>query len=235
MSRALSIAALAAALSACTGQGIDRSDAVPIAANLAVRPVADGDPFVDTLAATAQDTLAGPELEARMGPRIDVTQQVMTSRSLPPVRSQRISSTTRERLVELVDRAGPAPAHLSAAYERERDDRWSLVVVRAHEGMELAPTTLVKLAWGTEPREQGEPEGVYLLLDREDGQAFERLTLEHDGRRLAIMTGDEVLMAPTVQEPIGGGQLLITAGNGSSAGDLYQRLTGHAAPAPARP
>lgn len=222
MSRATLIAGLAASLAACTGRGIDRSDAVLVRASLAVRPVADGDPWVDTIAATAQGTLSAPDVE--------VAEEVMTSRSLPPVRSRRIHARAKPTLVDLVGRAGPAPAGLAAAYERERDDRWGLVVVRIDGGMELGPATAATLAWGTEPADQREPEGVYLLLDRDDGQRFESLTIEHDGRRLAIVAGDEVLMAPTVQEPIGGGQLLISPGLEGTAVDLYERLTGHLAP-----
>ena len=222
MSRALSIAGLAAALAACTGQGIDRSHAVPVRASLAVRPVADGDPWVGTVAATAQGTLSASGIE--------VVEEVMTSRSLPPVRSQRIHAREKPALVELARRAGPAPAGLAVAYERERDDWWGLVVVRVDEGMELSPATAVTLAWAEEPGRRPDPEGVYLLLDRDDGEQFETLTIEHDGRRLASLAGEEVLMAPTVQEPIGGGQLLVSPGAGASATDLYERLTGLDAP-----
>jgi hypothetical protein len=222
MSRALSIVGLAAVLAACTGQGIDRSHAVPVRASLEVRPVADGDPWVNTVAATAQGTLSASDVE--------VAEEIMTSRSLPPVRSQRIHAREKPALVELARRTGPAPAGMALAYERERDDWWGLVVVRVDEGMALSPATAVTLAWAKEPGEQPDPEGVYLLLDRDDGERFETLTIEHDGRRLAILAGEEVLMAPTVLEPIGGGQLLITPGGGASAIDLYERLTGLDAP-----
>jgi preprotein translocase subunit SecD len=224
MVRQTIVAVLAASLAACTGRGIDRSNAVPIRASLAVRPVADGDPWVGTVAATAQGTLTAPAIE--------ISSQTLSSRSSAPVVAHWMRGP-KATLEELARRAGPAPAGLAVAYERERDDRWSLVVLRAHAGMVLDVTTLVTLAWAPEPADQAEPEGVYLLLSSDDGERFEQLTIEHDGRRLAIVDGDEVLMAPTVTEPIGGGQLLITPGADGSAGELYQRLSGQ--PAPPRP
>jgi hypothetical protein len=216
------IAALAASLAACTGRGIDRTDAVPVRASLAVRPVADGDAWVGTIAAAAQDPLAASGVE--------ISSQTSYSHRLPPVEVRSIRGAKRS-LVELAERVGPAPAGLATAYEHERDERWSLVVVRVDEGMVLGPTTLVKLAWASEPAERAEPEGVVLLLSPDDGERFEQLTIEHDGRRLAIVDGDEVLMAPTVHEPIGGGQLLISPGSDGTAADLYQRLSGQPAPA----
>lgn len=228
MSRQTIVAVLAASLAACTGRGIDRSDAVPIRASLAVRPVADGDPWVGTVAATAQGTLTAPAIE--------ISSQTLWSRSLPPVEALAMRGP-KVTLEALARQAGPVPAGLAVAYEHEREDRWSLVVLRADEGVVLDVTTLVTLAWAPEPADQSkaeaDPEGVYLLLSPDDGERFERLTIEHDGRRLAIVDGDEVLMAPTVAEPIGGGQLLITAGADGSSAELYQRLSGQ--PAPVRP
>lgn len=225
MSKLALVMGLTASMAACTGRGIDRTDAVPVRTSLSVRPVADGDPWVETIAATAQGTLAGPAIE--------VVEVPIVSRSLPSVRSQQVYAGTKQTLVDLVARAESAPAGLVAGYERQRDDRWALVVMRVDDGMVLGPDTLVKLSWATEPGEPSDPEGVYLLLDRDDGERFERLTIEHDGRRLAIADGEDVLMVPTVQEPIGGGQLLISAGEGSTAAELYERLAGR--PAPPRP
>jgi hypothetical protein len=224
MSRQTIVAVLAAWVAACTGRGIDRSDAVPVRASLAVRPVADGDPWIDTVIATAQGTLAPPAIE--------ISSEPLLSRSSAPVEAHWLRGT-KGTLEQLAERAGPAPAGLAVAYEHERDDRWSLMVLRVDEGMVLDVTTLVTVAWAPGPADQSDPEGVYLLLSPDDGERFERLTIEHDGRRLAIVDGDEVLMAPTVLEPIGGGQLLITAGAHGSAADLYQRLSGQ--PAPPRP
>jgi hypothetical protein len=220
------IAGIAALLAACTGRGIDRTGAVPVRGTLEVRPVADGDPWLGTIAATAQGTLAAHDVE--------VTTETAYSDRLPPLQITKIRAGTKGTLTALVERAEPAPSGLRPGYEREREDRWSLLAVRVDEGMTLGADVLVTLAWGQTRGDQApaapEPEGVYLLLGPDDGPAFEQLTLAHDGRRLAILQGDEVLMAPTVNEPIGGGQILINPGTDGTAADLYQRLTGQPAP-----
>ena len=223
MSKGLLIAGLAAMLTACTGRGMDMTGAVPVRAHLEVRPVADGHPWVDGVAADAQGTLAGAE----------VIVDTLSSRSLPPVHSQQVHAGTKGSLVGLVERAGPVPAGLRVAYERKQDDRWVLVAVREGEGMTLGSGTLVKAAWGSEPGEHQSAEGVFLLLERGDAVRFEQLTVEHDGRRLAILDGDEALMAPVVQEPVGGGQILITPGPQGTVEELYERLAGQ--PPPPRP
>lgn len=194
---------------------------MPVRASLAVRPVADGDPWVGTVAATAQGTLVAPAVE--------ISSRTLHGSRSAPVQAHTLRGT-RATLEQLAERAGPAPTNLAVAYEHERDDRWSLLVLRVDEGMVLDVTTLVKLAWAPGPAEQAEAEGVYLLLSPDDGERFEQLTIEHDGRRLAIVDGDEVLAAPTVVEPVGGGQLLITAGGDSTAAELYERLSGQLAP-----
>jgi hypothetical protein len=207
----------------CTGGGIDRSDAVPLREALEVRPVADGDRYVDAI---AQATRGEPP------PGFEVSDHPLGSRTLPPVTSVQVRASTKQALVELVGRFPPAPRGLVPVYEREADDRWALVVVRRDDGFEPSPATLVKLVWSPEPG-VADPDGVFLLLDPDDGRTFERLTIDNQGRRLAVVSGDEALMTPVVAEPIGGGQLMITAGQDVPAAVLYERLTGR--PAPPRP
>lgn len=218
--RASLIAGLAALVAACTGTGIERGDAVAVRATLSVRPVADGDPYVERLATTAQDTL----------PEVETTVETLYSDRLPPVEAWRVRAGSKGTLVELVARAGSPPAGSAVGYEHEQlqggESRWSVVLVHDDRGLVLGPDTRVKLAWGSGPIEQRQIEGVYLLLGSADGRAFEQLTIEQVGRRLAILDGEDVLTAPTVHEPIGGGQILIRPGNDGSAGELYQRLTG---------
>lgn len=223
------IVGLGVSMVACMGTGIERSGAVAARATLSIRPVADGDPYVETVAAAAQDTL----------PEVVVTSETIYSRRLPPVDSLRLRAGSKMTLVDAVERAGPVPTGLAVAYEHEAEQpdqpRWSMVVVRRDEGMVLGPDTLVKPAWAPATKEPQELEGVFLLLGPDDGRAFEQLTIAHDGRRLAILDRDEVLMAPTVQEPIGGGQIMISPGGDSSAAELYERLTGAPLPAPPPP
>lgn len=233
------IAGLAALLAACTGAGIDRGDAVPVRATLAIRPVADGDPYVETLAATAQDTLVEPRAEAGPEPAVEVTPHTLYSARLPPVDTWQLHAGSKETLADLVRRAGPVPPGLAVAYEEisgavvPASSRWSVLALRSDQGMVLGPDTRVKMAWASQTEQHSGLDGVYLLLDRDDARAFEQLTIEHDGRRLAIVDGDDVLLAPTVNEPIGGGQLLITPGGPVSAAAIFERLAG--APPPPAP
>lgn len=50
-------------MAACTGRDIDCNDAVPVRGAPEGRPVADGDPWVATIATTAQGTLAACDVE----------------------------------------------------------------------------------------------------------------------------------------------------------------------------
>jgi hypothetical protein len=224
----LAISGLAALLAACTGRGVDRTGAVPARAALEVRPVADGDPWLRVIAAPAQDPRAAHVVE--------ITTETVYSHRLPPIETTRIRASTKPALVELVAQAGPAPGGLAPGYEQERADRWSLLAVHVDDGLMLGPDVLVKLAWDPaqgDPSPAPQPSGVLLLLGPDDARAFERLTTEYEGCRLAILQGDEVLMAPTVNEPIGGGQIQVHPGTEGSAEELYVRLTGQ--PAPAHP
>ena len=119
--------------------------------------------------------------------------------------------------------AGPKPKDLALAYEHVPDGRWTLVMVQEDEGFSLGSTTRVKLT------RDGDDDSLYLLLGREDGRLFETLTTEYDGRRLAILDGDNVLTTPTVSEPIRGGQLRIDGGEPGSAVELFEALTGQRA------
>ena len=51
---------------------------------------------------------------------------------------------------------------------------------------------------------------VNLRLNDADTRAFADLTRRYAGRRLAIVSGDRVISAPTVTQPIVGGALVIT-------------------------
>ncbi len=53
---------------------------------------------------------------------------------------------------------------------------------------------------------------LVLQLSKEDGDAFEALTADYVGHRVAIVVDDRVLAAPIVREAIPGGQLWLTPG-----------------------
>ncbi|MCA9712557.1 MAG: hypothetical protein KDK70_42405, partial [Myxococcales bacterium] len=165
---------------ACTGAGIDRSDAVPVRATLSIRPVADGEAWPERMARVAGQT-AGLEVEAT----------TIQSRRLPPVPAYRIRAPTKAALQALVRSTGQIPVKLQVGYERESEGRWWALVVRTDQGLVLGDDTRVKLS------HEPDGESLFLLLGSDDASAFERLTIEHDGRRLAIMDGNEVLLAPT--------------------------------------
>jgi hypothetical protein len=58
---------------------------------------------------------------------------------------------------------------------------------------------------------------VMVTLTAEGGELFEQLTKRNVERRIAIVIDDEVVTAPTVGEPIGGGVVRITMGAGAEA------------------
>jgi preprotein translocase subunit SecD len=56
---------------------------------------------------------------------------------------------------------------------------------------------------------------VSLEFDRRGSKAFEKTTIKHVKKRMAIMLDDEVTSAPNLQERISGGRARITLGDGS--------------------
>ena len=201
----------------CTGAGIDSAGSVPSKDGLSIRPVADPSGFVRTVAETAQRTLVP------LG-RVEVESTTTDRSGLSSIDAYRVRSDSKDALREAVNIAGPRPKELALAYEHEPDGRLTLVMVHEDEGFSLGSKTRVKLNRKTEG------DSLYLLLGREDGRLFETLTTEHDRGRLAILDGDSVLTAPTVNEPIRGGQLRIDGGEAGSAVELYEALTGREAP-----
>jgi hypothetical protein len=215
------IVGLLAAVAACTGAGIDARDAIPARAMLSIRPVADGDPYVEAVANAARAGVAG----------VHVQRELMPSQRYPPIDSVRVRAPAKESLIEAVGRAEPVPPDLAVRYEDEgpypgqpERSRWALVVIRTDQGMVLGSDTKVKPTTARDDVEH-EDVGVYLLLGSDDARAFEQLTIDHEGRRLAILADEEVLMSPVVNEPIGGGQILVSPGH-RSAGELLEKLTG---------
>ena len=78
----------------------------------------------------------------------------------------------------------------------------------------------------------GEPY-VSIEFDRKGARAFERITGENVGKRLAIVLDNKVYSAPTIQEKIGGGKARITGRfTMEEARDLAIALRAGALPAP---
>ncbi len=168
-----------------------------------------------TVAETAQRTLVP------LG-RVEV-ESAIESPGMSSNDAYRVRSDSKDALREAVTVAGSKPAGLALAYEPEPDGRFTLMMVHQDEGFSLGSSTRVKLT------RDDDGDALYLLLGREDGRLFEALTTEYEGRRLAILDGDNVLTTPTVNEPIRGGQMLIDGGEGESVAELHEALTGRRA------
>jgi preprotein translocase subunit SecD len=101
----------------------------------------------------------------------------------------------------------------------------------------LRKTTLLTGASLTDARVQidsqyGEPY-VSIEFDRKGARAFERVTGDNVGKRLAIVLDNKVYSAPTIQEKIGGGKARITGRfSMEEARDLAIALRAGALPAP---
>ncbi|MFD0903119.1 SecDF P1 head subdomain-containing protein [Actinomadura sediminis] len=83
----------------------------------------------------------------------------------------------------------------------------------------------------TVPPESTGSWGVEIRLTGDDAKAFARLTeqaaAEPPGRRIAILVDERIVAAPMVNEPVRGGEIMIT-GNYTRAevDDLVERITG---------
>lgn len=202
-----------------------------VTAQLALRPVADGEAWPDAMAqALWREQEQGMELRADgkraddPPPHLEVEPYTISSPSTPPIPTWRIGGG-RKALGEALTRArakiaAPAAGDIVPAYEQQGDG-WELRFVHTVGGFELEPGALAKLG---EPDEQGQI-GVVVFLAEGDGARFEQLTREHVGRRISLVHGDESLMTPVVLEPIPGGTLWITPGDGRPA-ELLSRLVG---------
>jgi hypothetical protein len=96
---------------------------------------------------------------------------------------------------------------------------WRTFVVRESDALrvsEVAGLSLVDTPFGDQ--------AVNVRFTPEDGAAFAELTARYVGHKLAILVGDEVEMAPVLQETIAGGRLQITVRGDPDA--LLRRLRG---------
>ena len=117
----------------------------------------------------------------------------------------------RQVLLECVP---PAPV----AGQPLAPDTGKCVAYRSYLVEKLVPLTGESLASADAFRsELNEPE-VIINFDTAGAQAFERLTRENTGRRMAIVLDEEVRTAPRINEPIPGGRARITMGRGAGKG-----------------
>ncbi|WAS93323.1 SecDF P1 head subdomain-containing protein [Nannocystis punicea] len=99
------------------------------------------------------------------------------------------------------------PAGQAFGYERLHDGEgrtyWRMHCVRA-DGLSLRKLAAADLIDGPDDRPR-----IRVRLSPEDSQRFAALTTEERGKRLAVIQDDEVLMAPTLLEPLTTGELEI--------------------------
>jgi preprotein translocase subunit SecD len=68
---------------------------------------------------------------------------------------------------------------------------------------------------------------VQLTLTEDDARTFGDWTSEHVGERAAVVSNERVIFAPTIQDAIPGGELVITGQyDQEEAGDLLALITG---------
>lgn len=86
---------------------------------------------------------------------------------------------------------------------------------------------------GGQPGQVATEPVVSISFNAEGAELFQRITTEHVGQRLAIFLDGEMLSAPNINEPIAGGQAVISGGfTAEEARDLAQNLSFGALPLP---
>lgn len=221
------------ALSACTG----KRNATPLVRQIEFVPVADGDRYPLMLADWLQaNPVAG----------VDVRVEPTFSPRLPPVDIAIIEADQLQALqaaLQEPNEAGETPpsapsgmkllfeeVHVAPDTEPEGAPvtRWRAHVVHADLGfVSKGASASVKF-----PSRKDDYGGLQLFLSDDDAERFHALTTEHDGRRIAIALGERALSVPVVNEPIPGGEVMITPG-GTTPGEraaevelLFRDLTG---------
>lgn len=129
--------------------------------------------------------------------------------------------------------AGPVelaiPIELRPVLETESTDP-AVIVLPTEDGERLTltePILTIRELDGAEVTFEQSAWVLNLDLDDADGQTFGDWTADHTGERLAMVANQQVLMAPTIQSAITGGELQI-AGNYTrdEAEALLAKITG---------
>lgn len=218
-------------MSACTG----KRNAVPLVRQVEFLPLADGAPYPRAL---------GEWLYEFPPEGVDVRFEPQFSPRLPPFDTLVLEADDRARLEAALHDPAPTgespptpPSGMRIVFEEIETQlqpgaapvtRWRAHVVDTQRGFVTSGATAsVKF-----PSRKDEYGGLQLFLSDQDAERFHTLTTEFDGRRIAIALGDRALSVPVVNEPIPGGEVMITPG-GSDPGEraaemqaLFAELTG---------
>ena len=217
---------------ACTS----KRNAKPVQSDLSFYPLADGDEYLQELGQ------AFHELEPPSTIRFH--DEAVTSDRLPPLpivvyESPELDPLREEFVRVFEDRPDLLPAErgYKVLYERtlayESPHEPPAPVWRAH----IAATKGALHSSAAEasvhyPDGDDEYGSVSIYFSKADGEAFESLTTLHEGRRIAIARNDIAYSVPVVQEPIPGGQVMITPGGDAlserkrNLDEIFAELTG---------
>ncbi|PCC70297.1 hypothetical protein SAMN02745121_03374 [Nannocystis exedens] len=202
MLRSLLVLALALAPAAVTtGCGGAAKTEVELQRPLVLTPVDDSKGALRRVAeAVRADPQSGLEVESSVVAGVDGG----------PTLEEHFATGPEKHVLEDYIRTHPElapPADQEFGYERLRDGEgrtyWRMHCVRAG-GLALRKLAAAELVEGPDARPR-----IHVRLTPEDGQRLAALTAEQRGHRLAVVQDDEVLMAPTIREPLTTGELEI--------------------------
>lgn len=196
--RPLLISLAGAALAACTASS-QPATRLELARSLVLVPIHDPQGALTRLARAV-------ETDPMSGLRV-------ATATLPGDEAGAIINGPDRRTFELYQRAHTdldAPDSYRYAYERERDEhgdeRWRVHCLASSYA--LLPGDLVDARIVEDPHD-GRPR-IRVELGPDDRKDLAELTASFVGRRIAVVTGDEVLMAPLVTQPLLTGVLEIS-------------------------
>lgn len=215
------LALLAATALACAPHGPPLAGEVALARPIALLPIDACDGALEKIADASDAAGAG----------LGRDQQTYFSDRLPPEQEVFATGPSRQALQTFLgarpDLAPPAGRRYGYEEVVAHDGvaRWRMHCMLA-QGLELRA-----LASASVVDEEDGRVTVRIAMTAADARAFRALTESHLDRRIAIVDGDEVLMAPVVKTPIPGGVVSIDLGAGEreprlAANELLGRLLG---------
>lgn len=201
---------------------------MPVVREVGFFPLADGEEYPQRLGAWLHD-FPVEGVEVRFEPQL--------SPRLPPIDTLVLEAADRELIESALGAAPKPPTGMKILFEETHEmpepgaepiTRWRAHVVDVERGFAaVGASASVKF-----PSKKDEYGGLQLFLSEADAERFHQLTTAYDGRRIAIALGDRALSVPVVNEPIPGGQVMVTPG-GANPGEratemqkLFAELTG---------
>ncbi len=219
------VASICLAIVGCARHGESREGAVPVTADLALRPAADGEPFTFELASDIQSWQATldehhADGSPNRGPKpAAITIERDSILSERPYDVSIIRSADRNSLALALDSVATViPPGRRVMIERGRTES-VLRFVDTTAGFEVEDGAVAKIS---EPGPDG-TRAVAVFFTELDADRFEDLTREHVGRRISVISGNESLMTPQVNEAVPGGVVWIHPGDGTPE-DTLARL-----------